>query len=872
MAQTKRTISDDIHALGDLLGQTLKTHEGEATYELVEQIRTLAKSARTSEPDAHTLRQLIRELPDEATPQLARAFGQFLHLANIAESYDNERQLRQQREPMMALLPKLLEQNQSAQAITEALCDQQIELVLTAHPTEVKRRTLIQKYGYIAGLLEQRDRLEMSDAEVAHWQNKLKTVVSSIWLTDEIRRVRPTPVEEAKWGFAVIEDTLWQAIPQYLRRLDDAMQTHLGKALPLDCAPITIGAWMGGDRDGNPNVTSEVTHEVLLLAQWMAMDLYTREVNRMVQRLSMHACNDALRDIVGETSEPYRVYLRILRDRLSATRAWLQSQLAGHDVEPEMPLILNREDLLQPLMLCYQSLIDCGAEDIANASMVDLIRRVHVFGTTLVRLDVRQEADRHSEVMATVTDYLGLGDYQAWSEQEKCAFLQTELTSKRPLLPPELPANDNVQEVLATCRVIAQHNAEAMGAYVISMASTASDVLAVQLLQKMVGVAHPMRVVPLFETLDDLNQASTVMRALYDMPVYKDTLQGRQEVMIGYSDSGKDAGKLAASWAQYEAQEQLLAVSQKAGVQLTLFHGRGGSVGRGGGPVHSTLLSQPPGSVQGRMRVTEQGEVIQQKYGLLHWAQHNLMLYSVAALEATLLPPPEPKPTWRAVMAEMSAVSVEAYRHVVREKAEFVPYFRQVTPEQELGRLLIGSRPAKRKAQGGIESLRAIPWVFAWTQTRLMLPAWLGIGEALDAVLPTHKDTLCDMLKHWPFFYALMDMLDMVLTKADSQIAAYYDDCLAEPDMKAFGEDLRTRLQHTKDMAHRIAADQALREERQALRQSLTVRNTYADPLNLLQAEVMRRLRSGQVADERAVEDALMLCIAGISAAMKNTG
>ncbi len=872
MAAIKRTISDDIHILGDLLGQILRLYEGESTYALVEKIRILSKSSRESEKDLQTLHRLIHDVPDDLTPQLARAFGQFLHLANITESYDNQRQLRQQPEPLMAMLPKLLKKKLSAKKIANALREQQIELVLTAHPTEVKRRTLIQKYSYIAGLLEQRDRIEMTKDEIAHWQDKLKTTVNAIWLTDEIRRVRPTPVEEAKWGFAIIEDTLWHAIPQYFRQLDAAMQKYLGENLPLDCTPIRIGSWMGGDRDGNPHVTAAVTQEVLLLAQWVAMDLYTREVNHMIQHLSLHACNESLRQSVGETSQPYRACLRILRDRLKATGAWLQSQLAGHTIEPKMSLILCREDLLQPLMLCYQSLLDCNASAIANADLLDLIRRVHVFGISLMRLDIRQAADYHTEAIATITNYFGLGNYANWSEQERCLFLQQELGNKRSLPLAELTVSENVQEVFDTCLCIAAQNPDIMGAYVISMASAASDVLAVHLLQKVAGVKQPMRVVPLFETLDDLNHAAGVMQALYNMPIYKNMLNGQQEVMIGYSDSGKDAGKLAASWAQYEAQEQLLHVSQQADIQLTIFHGRGGSVGRGGGPVHATLLSQPPGSVQGRMRVTEQGEVIQQKYGLLTWAQHNLMLYSVAMLEATLIPPPEPKPEWREIMAQISEISLHVYRKIVRENQDFVTYFRQVTPEQELGRLLIGSRPNRRKAKGGIENLRAIPWVFAWTQTRLMLPTWLGIGEALDALWSKQKDMLCDMLNDWPFFSVLIDMLDMTLTKTDIDIAAYYDACLASPETKTFGADLRRRLKQTEEIVRVIAANQTFQEPQQNLYKSLKVRNTYADPLNFLQAEVMRRLRQGRVHNKAALEDALVLCVAGIAAAMKNTG
>ncbi len=890
MAQTEHDLTDiptalrdDIRDLGRVLGETLQQQVNQDFFETVETIRTLAKSGRHDAQDAQRLRDYIQALPDEITPLLARAFGHFLNLANIAESYQNIRQLHQDRSTdqlgqvtgqLEELLPRLKAEGVSEQTIYETLCHLHVELVLTAHPTEVKRRTLIQKYAYIAGLLEERDRQELSADEADFLDSKLRTVMTSIWQTDEIRRVRPTPIEEAKWGFAVIEETLWTALPKYLRQLDQVMQKHLGKSLPLHVMPVRFASWMGGDRDGNPNVTAQVTRHVFQLSRWMAMDLYAREVDRMVQRLSMHTCDAVLRQKVGDAQEPYRVYLRTLRKRLYATRDWYNAQLTGKPVEHDSAMLITElADLLEHLMVCYRSLMACQGEVIANAGLLDLIRRVHCFGLTLTHLDIRQEASRHTEVFTAITEYLELGHYADWSETDKQHFLLTELSNKRPLLPPDMPCTESVQEVLDTARVIAEQGGEAKGAYVISMAGHPSDVLAVILLQKMCGVEKPLRVVPLFETLDDLTRAPETMQALFAIDWYHQHIAGQQEVMIGYSDSAKDAGKLAASWAQYEAQEKLTTIAASAGVQLTFFHGRGGSAGRGGGPVHATLLSQPPGSLQGRMRVTEQGEVIQQKYGLPRWAQHNLMLYTVATLEATLLPPPTPKSAWRALMAQLSTDSVNSYRALVRESEDFLQYFHQVTPEQELGRLLIGSRPAKRKPQGGVESLRAIPWVFAWTQIRLMLPAWLGVETALATALSDQRETLVDMLKTWPFFSSLLDTLDMALLKSDSEIAEYYEHLLADDTIKPLGKHLRDRLSEIHTLVTDLnQTNTHTRQNREALRQSIAVRNTYADPLNLLQAELIRRLRQGKCQDCSALEDALMITIAGISAAMKNTG
>ncbi|EGH28252.1 phosphoenolpyruvate carboxylase, partial [Pseudomonas syringae pv. japonica str. M301072] len=437
---------------------------------------------------------------------------------------------------------------------------------------------------------------------------------------------------------------------------------------------------------------------------------------------------------------------------------------------PEAVLQDNRE-LLDPLMLCFQSLHECGMGVIADGPLLDCLRRAVTFGLFLVRLDVRQDSSRHCAAMTEITDYLGLGRYEEWDEQTRIDFLLRELNNRRPLLPSYFKPAADTAEVLATCREVAAAPAASLGSYVISMAGSASDVLAVQLLLKESGLQRPMRVVPLFETLADLDNAGPVIETLLGLPGYRSRLHGPQEVMIGYSDSAKDAGTTAAAWAQYRAQERLVEICRDQQVELLLFHGRGGTVGRGGGPAHAAILSQPPGSVAGRFRTTEQGEMIRFKFGLPDIAEQNLNLYLAAVLEATLLPPPPPQPAWRTMMDQMAGDGVSAYRAVVRENPEFVEYFRQATPEQELGRLPLGSRPAKRR-EGGVESLRAIPWIFAWTQTRLMLPAWLGWEAALSKALERGEgEVLAQMREQWPFFRTRIDMLEMVLAKADADIA-----------------------------------------------------------------------------------------------------
>lgn len=447
-----------------------------------------------------------------------------------------------------------------------------------------------------------------------------------------------------------------------------------------------------------------------------------------------------------------------------------------------------------------------------------------------------------------------------------------ELNNRRPLLPGYFKPAADTAEVLATCRVVAAAPTASLGSYVISMAGSASDVLAVQLLLKEAGLQRPMRVVPLFETLADLDNAGPVIEKLLGLPGYRSRLHGPQEVMIGYSDSAKDAGTTAAAWAQYRAQEKLVEICREQQVELLLFHGRGGTVGRGGGPAHAAILSQPPGSVAGRFRTTEQGEMIRFKFGLPDIAEQNLNLYLAAVLEATLLPPPPPQPSWRTMMDQMAADGVGAYRAVVRENPEFVEYFRQATPEQELGRLPLGSRPAKRR-EGGVESLRAIPWIFAWTQTRLMLPAWLGWEAALSKALERGEGTvLAQMREQWPFFRTRIDMLEMVLAKADSDIARLYDERLVSAELQHLGAHLRDLLSQACNVVLGLTGQKQLLAHSPETLEFISLRNTYLDPLHLLQAELLSRSRSREASLDSPLELALLVSVAGIAAGLRNTG
>jgi phosphoenolpyruvate carboxylase len=881
MAELPKPLRDDVRLLGELLGETLRRQESHALFETVERVRGLSKSARAGNTaDFDALNEVLERMPVQEALPVARAFAHFLTLANIAEQHHRIRRRRvYERDPDAQpqvgscdeTFGRLRRAGVPPETLHQAVAGLQVELVFTAHPTEVTRRTLMQKHRRIADLLAMRDRADLTLPERDDLMHALRTEIAAAWETSEVRRERPSPIDEARSGLVVFEQTLWDTLPQYLRVLDRALVKHTGRALPLEAAPIRFGSWIGGDRDGNPAVTPQVTETVCLLTRWQAIALYVREVDALRSELSMRTGSEELRARTGGADEPYRALLRQARQRLVNARAWIESRLEGRPQPPSGPMTETTEDLLDPLRLCYRSLTAMGDGLMADGRLRDLIRRVVAFGVTLVRLDLRQHSARHTETLTLITRELGLGAYEAWSEADRQAFLLEELQGRRPLIPHDLAATPEVRDVLDTFRTAARLPPEALGAYVISMATRPSDVLAVDLLQKEAGAATPLRVVPLFETIEDLQHAGGVLRDLLGIPWYRARCAGRQEVMIGYSDSAKDGSRLAANWELYCAQQDIVAACREQGVELTLFHGRGGSVGRGGGPTYLAIQSQPPGSVDGRIRVTEQGEMIQAKFGLPGLALRTLEIYTSAVLDATLAPPPAAPLGWRALMQELAATSRAAYQSLVYHDDRFIPYFRAATPEQELENLTIGSRPARRRAEGGVESLRAIPWVFAWTQTRLLLPSWLGVGEALEeACAGGGLDELRRMYREWPFFRTTLDLIAMVLAKADGGIAAHYDRQLVSSDLRDLGESLRRRLEHTTHHVLQVTGREQLLDDNPVLRRSINVRNPYVDPINLVQVELLRRLRRS-AADDR-LRHAFLITVNGVAAGMRNTG
>jgi phosphoenolpyruvate carboxylase len=884
-----------------------------ALYERVERVRALAKRTRTggSQPDGAPFEALageLRSMPVAAALPVARSFAHFLNLANIAEQHHRVRRRRAyQRDPaarpqqasIEETLPRLLASGVSPDRLFEAVSQLRIELVMTAHPTEIMRRSLQHKYNRVAAALAARDRTDLTPVERETLTETMRREITAAWETEEVRRERPTPLDEKRSALAVIEETLWDAIPEYCRSLDRTLQATTGRGLPMDAAPIRFGSWIGGDRDGNPSVTPDVTRRACLMARWTALTLYAKDVEELRFDLSMTDGSPELLERADGAHEPYRTVLRSLQGRLEATRSHVEALLLDADRparDGPAARLRTTADFAEPLELCYRSLCDTGNGVIAAGRLTDVLRRVATFGLALVRLDIRQEADRHSEAVDAITRHLGLGSYLTWPEERRVDLLVNVLTRNEPLPIAGLPMNERVADVFETCRAVAEIDRESLGAYVITKAGRASDVLAVELLQRQCGIERPLRVVPLFETARDLRAAADVMNGILAIPWYRERVMrhaGRQEVMVGYSDSAKEVGRLAAAWELYKAQETIVAACRDHGVPITLFHGRGGSVGRGGGPTWLAIQSQPPGSVDGTLRVTEQGEMIQAKFGLPGIALRTLEVYTTATLDATLATPPPVSRRWRDTMEHISAEAREAFRRTVHEDPRFVRYFSAATPEAELDALHIGSRPPRRPggaggpdrqatatAEAGLERLRAIPWQFAWMQTRLLLPSWLGIEEIADAA----RAEVCGMYREWPFFRSTIDLIEMALAKADAGIAAHYDRHLVPADLQDLGAALRARLERAGDVVLTITGHRRLLDGNPVLQRSIDVRNPYVDPINLLQVELLRRLRSmpHDRGDDRDANDgdqeratlrrALLVTINGVAAGMRNTG
>ncbi len=882
-----KSLRDDVRHLGNILGKVIKKQEGSNFFNLVEKIRLLSKANVANKSRKEPFKKILREI-NKLSPQslfkLTRAFNHFMNFYNLAESIDASRTLDQyeniksNKKFQNIFIEEIFENffknkkisNNKIYNIAKSL---NIGIVLTAHPTEVKRRTLIQKYHALTEILEQRILLTNYPSKLKILDKKLYDEITIIWNTDEIKRSRPTPAEEARWGLAIIEDSLWDTIPKVYRRLNQIFEKNMSKGLPKNFNPIEFGSWMGGDRDGNPFVTSEVTKRVILLSRWEAAKLYEKSLTKLIRSYSMEKCSNKILKTTGKTFEPYRVYLRPLRDKLRRTHSEIEQYLNYGKPLNEKILLSEREEILKPLRVVRESLEQNQNENIASGDLLDLMRRAKCFGINLARLDIRQESSRHSQLLNEFIKKKFSQNYSAWSETKKIKHLSDKIIGKNSINKFIFKNKEN-KEVWSTFKVLSSQPKECLGAYVISMTSSASDILAVMLLQKEANIKSKLRVVPLFETLDDLINGKEIMEKLFSLKWYRKYIKNKQEIMIGYSDSSKDAGKLSASWHQYKLQEDIIKLAKKYKINVTFFHGRGGSAGRGGGPIQATLRSQPPYSVNGKIRITDQGEVIQQKYGYEPLAKYNLCSYIGSVMEATLNPPPNPKKEWRNLIQNMSNISTSSYRKNINQTSDFIRYFKTVTPHMALGKLSIGSRPSKRKNVDNINSLRAIPWVFAWTQIRLMLPAWLGTAEALRySSIKKFKRTLTDMEKNWPYFNSTMDLLDMVLSKVDPEISKIYEKNLADQKLVRVGDKLRFQFNAVKKLNHDITPKEILKQ-RKAFRGPAIIRNIYSEILNVLQVTVMKKQKQKKLdkKSKKLLDDAMMTSIAGISAAIKNTG
>lgn len=883
-----KLLREDIRLLGTFLGKVIKDQEGEVFFKIVEKLRLLSKTTLFDINKSKVFSRISKEiekLKPEYIFKLTRSFSHILNLMNLAESLDASRKLNEFGNPYFKnknqsffiedIIESLFKNKSiSNKKIYNQAKDLDIGIVLTAHPTEVKRRTLIQKYANLIDLMEQRHLYKKYPAKVVEIDRKIYTEITIIWKTDDLKRSKPSPLDEAKWGLAVIEDSLWDTIPKVYKRLNDIFRKNSGKDLPRNFNPIQFGSWMGGDRDGNPNVTSEVTKKVILFSRWQAAKLYEKELTKLIQDLSISECSNKIKKFTGETFEPYRVYLRPIRDKLRLTHQLIERHLKDKKPLDEKKLLRSKNEILKPLRNVRESLNLNKGQHIANSDLLDLIRRARCFGINLAKLDVRQESMRHEKLLSFIIDKKYKINYENLKEDKKINLISS-LIKKSNYFIDKLNIKDSEnKEVWNTFKQIANEPKECLGAYVISMTSKASDILSVYFLQKQAKIENLLRVVPLFETLDDLKSAKVVMENLFKLSWYRKLINNKQEVMIGYSDSSKDAGKLSASWNQYKLQEQLRNLARKFKIELVFFHGRGGSAGRGGGPIQATLKSQPAKTVNGKIRITDQGEVIQQKYGFKPLAEYNLCSYIGAVMDASLNPPPKSKENWRKLIEKMSEISTSAYRKNINQSEDFIRYFKTVTPHKSLGKLSIGSRPSKRKNIDNIQSLRAIPWVFAWTQIRLMLPAWLGTTEALRyGSIKKFSKTLNDMEKNWPYFHSTMDILDMVISKVDPEISIIYENNLADKALKRIGKKLRFQFD-TLIKLHNKITPKEVTKERKEFRKALFIRNNYTEMLNILQANIMKKINNNKYKkeDKKYLDDALMSSIAGISAAMKNTG
>ncbi len=874
-------LKNDVHLLGTLLGETLKEVEGEKFFQLVEKIRKTAIHQRKGEgiADFKKISKILKDVDNQTLTKLVSSFSAFLNYVTVAEQHHRIRRRRlhllsrdagDQPFSLGHTFKLLKKKKLSAETIAQTIKDLEINLVFTAHPTEVKKKSLIRKNAKIEDILSILDRKNLTQAEKQEAIEELKRIVVTNWLSDEIKRERPTPLKEAYSGILHIEESLWEVIPFFLRQIDRRLKKEIGEGLPLEATPIKFGSWMGGDRDGNPNVTTDVTKEIIYFQRVRIIDLYIKDLDDLFLDLSICRDSDQLFEYVGKSKRPYRDLILNLKDKLENTKI-LFERLNNKIPRKNPNYILRKEDLIDPLMACYRSLLEMGAKTVAEGKLTDLIRNVHTFGIHLFKLDIRQESSVHLKIMDAYTNYLKMSLFSEMSENQKLEFLEKKMEDNSPFPYKEFLVEAFDLDVMKTFELIGEVGKDSFGSYIISMAREASDILLVEFFQKKLNPEALLNVVPLFETIHDLKNSHLNMKRIFSNKWYKKHINGHQEIMLGYSDSSKDGGRLSATWELYKAQENLLKLADEEGVKLTLFHGRGGTVGRGGGPTYLAVDSQPPGSIDGRLKVTVQGEIINSKFGIQGIAKRSLEVYLTSVLRATLEKPTRPNKQYRDMMEDLATYSREKYQSLVWKNPDFGEFFSQVTPVKEISYLKIGSRPSKRKFGGSMDSLRAIPWIFSWTQNRLILPSWYGVGEALKYGIEKYgMAQMKSMAKKWSFFNATMDLLEMVLSKADEHIADLYMEHLSDDKWVNLEKEVRDSFLLTKKLVAKTLDQKKLLENNRVLKRSLDIRNPYVDPMNFVQVMILKKFRENP--EDPGLENVLVNTLSGIAVGMRNTG
>ena len=888
------TLSKDINTLGSLLGIVIQEQEGISAFDLVEEIRAVSKARRSGDPvAAQTLADRVDSIPLDAKNVLIKAFSNYFQLINIAEDLQRIRVIRQReasgtlRESIVNAVKVLKENGKTAEEIRSLLDHTRLRLVLTAHPSEAKRQEILIKLRHIARRMEERDRISMLPREQQDLEAALAEDIEELWQTRPIRATRKQVADEVDYGIYFIRSVIIDVVIDIYEVLQQALELHYPSADWSELPPVLrYASWIGSDRDGNPNVTTQVTMQTLATLRNTACQIYLREIRHLKQRLTQDTENSGAsqalqKALADEQHARDRFPLEIYRQQLSV----IERRLEGEEYH-------SSRKLLQDLLLVQRSLETHRGKRVAMGSVQRLVRKVRLFGLHLVPLEVRENADLHTAALDEILRFYGIVDnYLELTESEKQALLTAEIHNRRPLFPREISIfADATQSIIDTWRMIGaahrQYDPIVIDTIIASMSQQPSDILTMLLFAREVGIDNDVYLVPLFETIDDLYNAPDIMTQLFNNAEYHKHLVARsgkrglrQQVMIGYSDSSKDGGYLASNWNLYNAQRLLTQSCVEEGVSLELFHGRGGSIGRGGGPTNRAILSQPPESLRGGVKITEQGEVIAYRYsnkaiGLRHLNQVlNAVLIGMGLQEEHHLPP-----NYFEAMAELSELGRLSYRDFVYESEGFLDYWQQATPINELSMLQISSRPPKRSEKGGFAAMRAIPWMFSWMQNRAIVPSWFGIGTAFNTYSDTHAEglrLLQEMYGGWAFFKAIIDNAQLDVAKADMGIAELYASLVEPVELRDCFFD-RIRIEHrlSSDMIMQVTQQQELLENMAAIKTSIERRNPYVDPLNFLQVALLRELR--ELDDEspewRPVLRATLATINGIAAGMKTTG